>query len=87
MDVKGLKRRTKSFLVVAAVATAGLIIGNLAGNALAGAIPFLSKSIQFGLDDFSLELYVARFHVGLMFEANVLGLAGGTAAALLALRL
>lgn len=87
MDVKRLKRKAKSILVVAAAATAGLMIGNLAGNAFSGAIPFLSRSIQFGLDDFSLELYVARFHVGLMFEANVPGLIGGTAAAILALKL
>lgn len=81
-----MKRKTKSVLVISAAVLVGLILGNFAGNALSGIIPFVAKNIQFGLDDFSMQLYVLQFHIGLMFHVNILGLVGGFIGLVFAIR-
>ena len=72
-----LKRGNRSVLVISVAVLIGMILGNLAGNALSGLVPFFSKTIPLGLDNFSLKLYVLDFHIGLLFNVNVLGLVGG----------
>jgi hypothetical protein len=75
--VSGLKRANRSVLVISVAILIGMILGNLAGNALSGIVPFFSKPIPLGLDNFSLKLYVIDFHIGLLFNVNVLSLIGG----------
>ncbi|MBK5251610.1 MAG: DUF4321 domain-containing protein [Peptostreptococcaceae bacterium] len=72
-----MKRGNRSVLVISVAVLIGIILGNLAGNALSDVVPFFSKTISLGLDDFSLKLYVLDFHIGLLFNVNVLGLVGG----------
>lgn len=82
----GLKRGNRSILVISLAVLIGMILGNLAGNALSGIVPLLAKAIPLGVDSFALKLYVVDFHVGLMFNVNVMGLVGGLVGLLAAVR-
>jgi len=84
--VSGLKRGSRSALVISVAIVIGMILGNLAGNALSGIVPLFSKVIPLGVDNFSLKLYVLDFHIGLLFNVNVMGLIGGLAGLLAAAR-
>lgn len=73
----GLKRTNRSVWLVLLIVAIGIIIGNMAGDAMSSVLPFFSKSIPIGMDDFSLKLYILDFHFGFLVKLNVMGLIGG----------
>ncbi|HKL11353.1 MAG TPA: DUF4321 domain-containing protein [Clostridia bacterium] len=81
-----MKRGNRSVLVISVAVVIGMILGNLAGNALYGIVPLFAKTIPLGVDNFSLKLYVLDFHIGLLFNVNVTGLIGALAGLLAATR-
>jgi len=72
-----LKRTNRSVWLVLLIVAIGIIIGNMAGDAMSSVLPFFSKSIPIGMDDFSLKLYILDFHFGFLVKLNVMGLIGG----------
>ena len=72
-----MKRTNRSVWLVLLIVAIGIIIGNMAGDAMSSVLPFFSKSIPIGMDDFSLKLYILDFHFGFLVKLNVMGLIGG----------